>query len=341
MLKRILIAALWLPLAALAQSYPSPTFNNLTVLGNASISGALTVTGGNSIGLGALAQQAANTVLANATGSTANVTAFSMPSCSTSASALNWTSGTGFTCNSAVNAAQLGGNASSFYATSGANSNITSLTGLSTPLSVSQGGTGRATLTSHGVLVGESTSAINQTSPGTTGQVLVGSTSADPAFGTTVAGLTFTSAITPSTTAGIVGTTAGDNANAGSVGEYVSASFSAVSMTNGVLTNLASISLSAGDWDVQGNAIFATSGASANMTTVICGVSTTSATLPALGQYDQLSGIAVPTTSGASVICPITRLSLTTTTTVYAIGDTLFSAGTVQAAGFIRARRVR
>lgn len=63
----------------------------------------------NGIGLGNLAQVAANTVLANSTGSTANLAAFSMPSCSTSASALDWTSGTGFTCNVAVNAATLGG----------------------------------------------------------------------------------------------------------------------------------------------------------------------------------------------------------------------------------------
>ncbi|HEX8894483.1 MAG TPA: hypothetical protein VF783_14225 [Terriglobales bacterium] len=45
---------------------------------------------------------AANTVLANATGSTASVTAFAMPSCSTSVSALNWTTSTGFTCNTSL-----------------------------------------------------------------------------------------------------------------------------------------------------------------------------------------------------------------------------------------------
>jgi hypothetical protein len=72
--------------------------------GNATVSVAT-----NGVALGQLAQQAANTVLANATGSTANVTAFSMPTCSTSVSALNWTSGTGFTCNAAVNAATLAG----------------------------------------------------------------------------------------------------------------------------------------------------------------------------------------------------------------------------------------
>lgn len=68
-------------------------------------------------------------------------------------------------------------------AASGANSDITSLSGLTTPLSVAQGGTGRATLTVHGVLIGETTGAINQTAAGTTGQMLLGVTGADPAFG--------------------------------------------------------------------------------------------------------------------------------------------------------------
>lgn len=47
------------------------------------------------------------------------------------------------------------------FATSGANSDITSLTGLTTPLTVAQGGTGNATLTSGSVLVGNGTSAIS------------------------------------------------------------------------------------------------------------------------------------------------------------------------------------
>lgn len=45
MLKRILLAALWLPLAALAQSYPSPTFNNVTVNGTLSAAGGVTLSG--------------------------------------------------------------------------------------------------------------------------------------------------------------------------------------------------------------------------------------------------------------------------------------------------------
>lgn len=45
-----------------------------------------------------LAAQAANTVVANVTGSSASPTAFPMPSCSTANSALKYTSGTGWAC---------------------------------------------------------------------------------------------------------------------------------------------------------------------------------------------------------------------------------------------------
>lgn len=193
-MKKLLLAALWLPLMAHAQSYPSPTYNNVTVQGtltgkvnstgstitNATITGGTisglssplpvasggtnsasasgtaldnitgfsgtgfmsrtgagaysftASTGSGSVVLGTspsiatptitgsftatglvtladLATQAANTVLANATGSSASPTAFSMPSCSSATNALQWTSGTGFACNSSINAATLGG----------------------------------------------------------------------------------------------------------------------------------------------------------------------------------------------------------------------------------------
>jgi hypothetical protein len=57
-------------------------------------------------------------------------------------------------------------------AASGSNSDITALTGLTTDLSVSQGGTGAGTFTANGVLFGNGTSAIAATATGTSGQVL-------------------------------------------------------------------------------------------------------------------------------------------------------------------------
>lgn len=78
------------------QTFPSPAFTG-------------TVTGANTIPLSILAQSGANTMLGNWTSGTANVVANAMPSCSTSASALNYTTSTGIGCNTAINAAQLGG----------------------------------------------------------------------------------------------------------------------------------------------------------------------------------------------------------------------------------------
>jgi len=50
------------------------------------------------------------------------------------------------------------------------------------PQPVVEGGTGAQTFTTHGVLVGEGTGAIVATAVGTTGQVLTGSTGADPVW---------------------------------------------------------------------------------------------------------------------------------------------------------------
>ena len=71
-------------------------------------------------------------------------------------------------------------------AKSGANSDITSITGLTTALAVSQGGTGSTTLTANNVLLGNGTSALQMVAPGTSGNVLMsnGTTWASSATGT-------------------------------------------------------------------------------------------------------------------------------------------------------------
>lgn len=58
----------------------------------------------------------------------------------------------------------------------------------SPPLLVVNGGTGAATFTAHGVLIGEGTSAISVTAVGTNGIPLIGQTGADPIYGTAVVG---------------------------------------------------------------------------------------------------------------------------------------------------------
>ncbi|RQU89772.1 hypothetical protein DF133_16050 [Burkholderia cenocepacia] len=195
-----------LPMLGNAQSYPSPTYNNVLINGTATIphaaitggtitglssplpvasggtnsasasgtaldnitgfssTGFLTRTGAgaysfqsltNGITLGNLAQQPANTVLGNASGSSANVTALTVTGCNGAAQALQWTNGSGFGCNSGI-------------ATSGANANITSLSGLTTPLSVGQGGTGVTSSTGTGsVVLGTSPTISSPTLNGT------------------------------------------------------------------------------------------------------------------------------------------------------------------------------
>ena len=281
----------------------------------------------NGITLGNIAQVAANTLLGNATGSTANLTAVTVTGCNGAAQALQWTNASGFGCNSSI-------------ATSGANANITSLSGLTTALSVAQGGTGRATLTTHGVLVGEGTAAINQLAVGTTGQMLIGATGADPAFGNTVSTLVATSTITPSSTAGIVGTTTNDNAQAGSIGEFPTpTNLTAVSLTNATSANISSVSLTAGDYEVSGTCVFIAA-ASTTVSGDACGVSTTSATLPAVGSYQSFNG-SITTASTNGFIAPTVRVSLASTTTVYLIGFLGFAVSTATANGYLHIRRVR
>lgn len=65
----------------------------------------------NSVTLGNLAQIGTNTILGNATSGTANITALSIGSCSSSSSALIWTTNTGFGCNTTISASTVTTNA--------------------------------------------------------------------------------------------------------------------------------------------------------------------------------------------------------------------------------------
>lgn len=67
------------------------------------------IAGSNIVPLASLAQIGTNSILANTTSGTANVTAVSVSGCSGATSALNWTTNTGPGCNSSINAATLNG----------------------------------------------------------------------------------------------------------------------------------------------------------------------------------------------------------------------------------------
>lgn len=315
MLKRIFLAALWLPLAALAQSYPSPHFNNITsdgtaALTNATVSGSFSVTGG--VALTGLAPQAANTIVGNATSSSASPTAITVTGCNGAAQALQWTNGSGFQCNSSV-------------ATSGANSNITSLTGLTTPVTTAQGGLGSNNSAASGIPVFSSGTA---TVTATTG-------SGSPVRATSPV-------ITTPTISGVTG---GVCASAGNVGECVNSNVpqgSAVSLTNNTPANVTSVSLTAGNWLCYGNVAF-----NVNVNTAtsqeVGWISTVAATLPtppASGAQVGLAGLSTAAGANGNIYpVGILMVNVTTTTTVFLEAYASFTTSTNAAYGYINCIR--
>jgi len=339
-----------------------------------------------SVPLGGLSSIAANTVLANATASSAAPAAFAMPSCSTSASALTWTTSTGFTCNTAVNAATLGG---ATFAAPGAIGGTTPGSGAFTTLSASStvsgtgfsaylasppaiGGTAAAagsftTLSASSTVSGTGFSTYLASPPAIGGTAAAAGSfttlsasstvsgsgfstylASPPAIGTTAAAagkfttLQATGAITPSATAGIVGTTGGDNAQAGSYGEFVSASSSGTAITSGTTVNATSISLTAGDYNCWGQALFLPA-ATTVVANVAAGITTTSVTLPASPDTTYLGVTLTTGTNGTTAINPmVKRINISSTTTVYLVaeaGSVTTSTATVN--GYLQCRRVR
>lgn len=147
---------------------------------------------------------------------------------------------------------------------------------------------------------------------------------------------------------GLFGTTTSDSACTGCLGEYLSSTTTlgqkvALSTASSTGVNVASVVLTAGDWDVWGSVYYDPAAA-----TLVSGeyamVSTTSGTLaaalPGTNGYGYMNN---PWTAGQSSIVVVTpiRASLNATTTYYMVGAALFSTSTNAAFGSIAARRVR
>lgn len=146
----------------------------------------------------------------------------------------------------------------------------------------------------------------------------------------------------------ILGTTTNDNATVGSYGEYISSSVAAQAVgTTAQYSDVCSISLTAGDWDVTGMVDVERNGGTFSAVTLFAGISTTSGNSgTGLVTGNTLSGIGLGaanlTFSGITQTIPAVRMSLSATTTVYLKGYVdAYSAGTPQHYGRISARRVR
>lgn len=142
------------------------------------------------------------------------------------------------------------------------------------------------------------------------------------------------------------GTATNDNANAGNVGEYIESvivSGSAVSLVTVTAKDVTTISLTAGDWDVDCVINFITV-ATTSVTSIQSSISATLNTLDTTpGKLNTNYFAAVVPTAGTTLTSTIPpyRLSLSGITTVHLVALGVFTASTLTAYGIIRARRVR
>ena len=137
----------------------------------------------------------------------------------------------------------------------------------------------------------------------------------------------------------------GSNAAAGNVGEYAEAVFSpAINISSATVWNIGTLALTAGDWDITGTAIFAPAATTTVNYCIAC-ISGASATLDTnVGRY---AGIPIfGNTPGSQmstftlVIGP-TRLTVSTSFTMYLVVMCGFAVSTFGVTGNLRARRIR
>lgn len=141
------------------------------------------------------------------------------------------------------------------------------------------------------------------------------------------------------------GTATNDNAAAGEVGEYQSIlvpTGSPVSLTSGATTNITSLSLTAGDWDVGGNVVFLPAGTTTTSEYHVS-TGTTSATLDPNGASGASNAIHTSIPAGQAGILPagVRRYSFASTTTVFLLCTQTFAVSTMNGSGYLWARRAR
>lgn len=143
------------------------------------------------------------------------------------------------------------------------------------------------------------------------------------------------------------GTGTNDSAAAGYIGEIISSaveSGSAVSLTNATGADVTSISLTAGDWDVTG-IVHLTGGATTTFSNGFACISTTTGTLNnTAANATQIWGNNNTLFAAATYVSfpsVSTRISLSSTTTIFLVTLCAFGVSTCSAFGYIQARRVR
>ena len=155
-------------------------------------------------------------------------------------------------------------------------------------------------------------------------------------------GITFSgsSSTINTTTKTISGTLQGSKntaPTAGFLGEQIISAVGNTGISNNTATNLLSIALTAGIWDVSCVTQFSSGGVAG--TKYQAGISTTSATFGALGDSALSNDFANTVINNCGVVIPSFRITLSATTTTYLVVQSIFG-GTMVVAGRISATRV-
>ena len=134
------------------------------------------------------------------------------------------------------------------------------------------------------------------------------------------------------------GITDASSAAAGKVGEVLTAvTGTPVSLTSAAAANAISLTLTPGDWEINGMVRFNPSAAA--LSQISGSWNTTSGTFAGFPDNTQIQGI----TNGATcqVPMPHRRYNVSTNTTVYLVALAAFASGTCTVQGYIEARRIR
>lgn len=142
----------------------------------------------------------------------------------------------------------------------------------------------------------------------------------------------------------VLGTSTNTNAAAGFVGEELNASATVVSLVSTTAKTIATLSLTAGDWDVEARVKF-NFAATTTSTFRAAGVSLTTNVMPTtLADTTALhtqSGAITTGLTGPTLPTGPARASLSATTNIFCVAQATFATSTATADCFIRARRVR
>ena len=205
--------------------------------------------------------------------------------------------------------------------------NGTALSGLATGVLVNTNGTGVPT-------IANSSTAF----PGTAATATASTTQPATDNSTNVATTAYVSRVAKQ--GQFLGTATNDSATTGNIGEEIEslvAAGGALSLTTATPRQLAFVFLGAGDWDVEANINFSSTGAT--VTDTRGGISLTTAVIPNDGSEAYSGAIAATTIETATISRK--RISLAAGASIYLNAQSTFSAGTVVVFGKLSARRVR